>query len=145
MSQTNGYILLVDDSKADVEMTLGALREAGVANPVTVIADGADALDFLLRRGVFTGRPGANPLLILMDVKMPRMDGIETLNEIRCIEALDSIPVVMLTSSGHDADILKSYKFGCNGYVIKPVNYGEFIKAMHAINLFWIVTNQPPE
>ena len=144
MRQPNGYILLVDDSELDVEMTLRALNDAGVANPVKVIADGADALDFLLRRGQFTGRPEGNPLLILMDVKMPRMDGIETLNEIRCVESLDSIPVVMLTSSRQDTDILKSYKFGANAYVIKPVDYDEFTKTIYAINLFWIVTNQPP-
>jgi CheY-like chemotaxis protein len=144
MRQPNGFILLVDDSEVDVEITLRALKDAGVANPVTVIADGADALDFLLRRGVFTGRPGGNPILILMDVKMPRLDGIETLNEIRCVESLDSIPVVMLTSSREDTDLLKSYKFGANAYVIKPVDYDEFTKTINAINLFWIVTNQPP-
>lgn len=144
MSQEKGYILLVDDSELDVEMTLRALKDAGVANPVTVMADGADALDFLLRRGAYAGREGGNPMLILMDVKMPRLDGIETLNEIRCVESLDSIPVVMLTSSQQDADLLKSYKFGCNAYVIKPVDYDEFTKAIHAINLFWIATNQPP-
>ena len=144
MGQPNGYILLVDDSELDVEMTLRALKDAGVSNPVKVIADGADALDFLLKRGAFTGRPEGNPILILMDVKMPRMDGIETLNEIRCVESLDSIPVVMLTSSRQDTDILKSYKFGANAYVIKPVDYDEFTKAIYAINLFWIVTNQPP-
>jgi CheY-like chemotaxis protein len=144
MSQANGFILLVDDGELDVEITLRALKDAGVANEVKVIADGADALDFLLRRGVFAGRPGGNPILILMDVKMPRMDGIETLNEIRCVESLDSIPVVMLTSSRQDADLLKSYKFGANAYVIKPVDYDEFIKAINAINLFWIATNQPP-
>ena len=144
MRQPNGYILLVDDSEPDVEMTQRALKDAGVTNPVTVIADGADALDFLLRRGAFTGRPGGNPMLILMDVKMPRMDGIETLNEIRCVESLDSVPVVMLTSSRQDTDLLKSYKFGANAYVIKPVDYDEFTKAINAINLFWIDTNQPP-
>jgi CheY-like chemotaxis protein len=146
-SNTNsgsGYILLVEDSEEDAEMTLRALKRSHVAIPIEWVTDGAEALDFLLKRGAFENRVGGNPMVILLDNKMPRLSGIETLAEIRATEDLKLLPIVMLTSSKQHTDILKSYNLGVNAYVIKPVTFEGFAEAVASIKLFWVLTNEPP-
>ncbi|HYT61945.1 MAG TPA: response regulator [Haliangiales bacterium] len=137
-------ILLAEDNSNDVELTLAGLAELRLANEVVVVRDGAEALDYLHSRGKYASRANGNPAVILLDLKMPKMDGLEVLREIKTNERLKSIPVVMLTSSAQESDLVKSYRLGVNAYVVKPVNYREFINAIKQVGAFWAVVNEPP-
>ena len=143
---TNGLkrILLAEDSPKDVELTLAALEEHNLANEVVVVHDGAEAMDYLLRKGKFEGLPAANPGVVLLDLKMPKVDGLEVLRRMRADKNLQSIPVVMLTSSREERDIVESYHLGVNAYVVKPVAFQQFIHAVKNLGLFWAVVNEPP-
>jgi CheY-like chemotaxis protein len=137
-------ILLAEDNDNDVELTLAALNEHHLANEVVVTRDGVEALDYLLRRGAWTARAEGNPAVALLDIKMPRVDGIEVLRQMKSHPDLKSVPVVMLTSSREERDIVESYRLGVSAYVVKPVAFDEFIHAVKTLGLFWAVLNQPP-
>jgi CheY-like chemotaxis protein len=137
-------ILVVDDDPRNVELIVSALAEQGFPHETTVARDGAEALDYLFRRGTFAGRNGHQPDLVLLDLKMPCRDGFDLLREVRADETLKLLPVVVFTSSEEERDRLKSYQLGANAYVVKPVAYEEFLQAIQAISLFWGVVNQPP-
>ncbi len=137
-------ILLVEDSVNDVELTLSALEENHLANEVVVVRDGAEALDYLYRRGVFKLRKNGNPAVVLLDLKLPRLDGLEVLRQLKADPELRAIPVVMLTSSREEQDLVRSYNLGVNAYVVKPVDFKEFVAALRELGLFWAVINQPP-
>jgi len=137
-------ILLVEDSEQDIELTLAALEGHHVANEVDIARDGAEALDFLYRRGAFAGRSGELPVVVLLDLKMPRVDGLEVLRQIKSDPELKKIPVVMLTSSREEQDLVRSYELGVNAYVVKPVNFGQFMESVKQLGCFWAVINEPP-
>lgn len=137
-------ILLVDDSPNDVELTLEALSEYNIANQVNVAKDGVEALEFLRYEGKYKHRKKENPAVILLDIKMPRMDGVELLEKIRNDEKLKLIPVVMLTSSKEEPDLKRCYELGVNAYVLKPVGFKEFISAVKNIGIFWALINELP-
>ena len=137
-------ILLAEDNAADVELTLAALRANRVANHIEVARDGAEALDYLKRRNHYANRPPGNPVLILLDLKMPKVDGMEVLREVKSDPQLRTIPVVALTSSREDHDLLESYNLGINAYVVKPVAFNEFVDAVKMLGGFWAVVNEPP-
>ena len=136
-------ILIVDDSPKDIELTIATLAENHLANDIIVAEDGEEALDYLYKRGKFAGEDGF-PVVILLDVKMPKMDGIKVLKHIRSDAKFKFIPVIMLTSSSEERDILESYKLGANSYVVKPVNILQFIDAIKVLGQYWAVINQPP-
>jgi CheY-like chemotaxis protein len=138
------HILLVEDSPYDVELIITALAENHVANEVVITRDGEEALDYLYRRGAFEQRPDCNPAVVLLDLKMPKVDGLEVLKQIKADPALKAIPVVMLTSSREDQDLVTSYRLGVNAYVVKPVNFSEFLEAIRRVGMFWGALNQPP-
>ena len=137
-------ILLVEDSEQDIELTLAALAEHSLANEVVVARDGAEALDYLYRRGVFKMRAEGNPAVVLLDLKMPKVDGIEVLRQVKGNGNLKAIPVVMLTSSREERDLIESYSLGVNAYVVKPVDFPQFVEAVKEVGMFWAVINQPP-
>jgi CheY-like chemotaxis protein len=137
-------ILLVEDSPNDVELTLAALAENHLANEVVVVSDGEEALDYLRRRGRFQLREPGNPAVVLLDLKLPKVDGLEVLAQVKGDAALKSIPVVMLTSSREEQDLVKSYNLGVNAYVVKPMDFPEFVEAVREVGLFWAVINHPP-
>ncbi|MBI3805350.1 MAG: response regulator [Nitrospirae bacterium] len=137
-------ILLVEDNLEDVELTLEALSEYNLANEVVVARDGAEALDYLYYREAFKARAAGNPAVILLDIKMPKVNGLEVLRTIKGDEALKTIPVVMLTSSREEPDLAESYKLGVNAYVVKPVAFQEFIKAVKQLGIFWALLNERP-
>jgi CheY-like chemotaxis protein len=137
-------ILLAEDNANDVELTLAALRNNRLANRVAVVRDGAEALDYLYRRGEYAGRSDEQPAIILLDLKMPRVDGIEVLRQVKADEALKAIPIVMLTSSREEQDLLQTYDLGVNAYVVKPVGFAEFMEAVKVLGQFWAVLNEPP-
>jgi CheY-like chemotaxis protein len=137
-------ILLVEDDPRDVELTMEALSEKNLANEVLVVRDGEEALDYLYHRADFKDRPPGNPAVILLDLKLPKVDGIEVLRTVRSDEDLKMIPVVILTSSRQDRDLVETYKLGVNAYVVKPVNFSDFISAVTQIGLFWAIINEPP-
>ena len=137
-------ILLAEDSANDIELTLAAFKEHHVANEIVVTRDGAEALDYLYRRNAHAGRTGANPALLLLDLKMPRVDGIEVLRQVKADPGLCTIPVVVLTSSREEEDLVRSYRLGVNGYVVKPVDFSEFMEAVRQIGGFWAVVNEVP-
>lgn len=137
-------VLLAEDSARDVELTLEALAENRLANEVVVARDGAEAWDYLTRSGRHANRPAGNPAVVLLDLKMPKMDGLEVLKAMRADAALRTIPVVMLTSSREERDVVESYSLGVNAYVVKPVAFSDFIDAVKNLGLFWAVLNQPP-
>ena len=141
---TLGRILLVEDDPRDVELTLTALEDHKLANEVTVTRDGQEALDYLYRRGQFSTRPNDNPAVMLLDLKLPKVDGLEVLKQIKSDEQLKTIPVVVLTSSHEEQDMMKSYTLGVNAYVVKPVDFHEFINAVKELGMFWAIINQPP-
>lgn len=136
-------ILIVDDSPRDVELAIAALAEKNLANEVVVAEDGVEALDFLYKRGKFRNDHG-DPAVILLDIKMPRMNGIEVLKHIRSDEKFKLIPVIMVTSSGEEKDLVESYKLGANSYVVKPIDVAQFIDAIKVLGQYWAVINQPP-
>lgn len=138
-------ILLVEDNSSDEELTLRALRKSKVANRVVVTRDGAAALDYLFRRGAYAGRdPDEMPQLVLLDLKLPKMDGLEVLKAIRADERTKLLPVVMLTSSEEDQDLHGSYSLGANSYIVKPVDFTQFAEAVRQLGLYWLVLNQLP-
>ncbi len=137
-------ILLVEDNPRDIELTLAALEENRLANEVIVVRDGEEALDYLNRRGIFRLRAEGNPAVVLLDLKLPKVDGLEVLEQVKTSASLQTIPVVMLTSSREEPDLTRSYKLGANAYVVKPVDFNEFTKAIRELGLFWAVINQPP-
>jgi len=138
-------ILLVEDSVNDIKLTTAALRSAGLANDIVVARDGVEALDYLYRRGPHEGRGDDTcPAVVLLDLKMPRMDGLDVLAQIRKDEQFKTLPIVMITSSAEEQDMVKSYNLGVNGYVVKPVTHDEFLQAIREVGLFWAVVNQPP-
>jgi CheY-like chemotaxis protein len=137
-------ILMVDDSARDVELTLDALAENNLANEVIVLHDGAEALDYLNRRGGFAARPVGNPALVLLDLKMPLVTGVEVLRQIKSDPKFKMIPVVVMTSSREESDLVMSYQLGVNAYVVKPVNFPDFVAAVKLLGAFWAVVNEPP-
>ncbi len=137
-------ILLAEDSRNDIELTLAALAENRLANQVDVVRDGAEALDYLYRRGAYAARPEGNPVLVLLDLKMPKVNGLEVLRQIKGDQALQTIPVVMLTSSREEGDLLSSYQLGVNAYVVKPVDFKDFMAAVRQLGGFWAVVNEAP-
>ena len=137
-------ILLVEDDKRDLELTLVALERSQLANEVVVVRDGAQALDYLNRQGDHADRAEGNPAVILLDLKLPKVNGLEVLESVRATDSLRSIPVVMLTSSHEESDVLKSYELGVNAYVVKPVEFKQFVSAIADLGVFWAVLNEPP-
>jgi CheY-like chemotaxis protein len=139
-----GRVLLVEDDPRDVELTLTALGESNLANEVVVARDGEQALDYLYCRGEFSTRVNDNPAVMLLDLKLPKIDGLEVLRQIKSDERLKLIPVVVLTSSHEEKDLVRSYRLGVNAYVVKPVDFHEFLNAIKELGVFWALINQPP-
>ena len=139
-----GRILMVEDDAKDEELTLTALEDYNLANEVVVTRNGEEALDYLHFRGQFQTRVSDNPALILLDLKLPKIDGLEVLKEIKSDEKLRYIPVVVLTSSKEEKDLVASYKLGVSGYVVKPVDFHEFVNAIRELGAFWGILNEPP-
>jgi CheY-like chemotaxis protein len=137
-------IVLAEDNANDVELTLAALGEINLADEVVVLRDGAETLDYLYRRNDHAGRAPGNPAVLLLDLKMPKVDGLDVLRALKADEALKTIPVVMLTSSREEQDLVRSYKLGANAYVVKPVDFPSFIDAVRRLGAFWAVVNEPP-
>lgn len=143
-SQNLKNILLVEDDLRDVELTLSALEEHHLANKVFVVPDGAAALDYLFRRGNYRHRVPGNPVVVMLDNKMPKVSGLEVLKVMKAEEQLKLIPVVVLTSSRETPDLIEFYKYGVNAYVVKPVDFAEFMKAVKLLGVFWAAVNEPP-
>jgi CheY-like chemotaxis protein len=141
---TLGRILLVEDDPRDVELTLTALEDHKLANEVVIARDGQKALDYLRCQGEYSTRTRENPAVLLLDLKLPKVDGLEVLKEIRSDERLKLIPVVVLTSSQEEKDMVRSYTLGVNAYVVKPVDFHEFINAVKELGVFWAIINEPP-
>jgi CheY-like chemotaxis protein len=141
---TLGRILLVEDDPRDVELTLTALEDYKLANEVVVARDGQQALDYLRCQGEYSSRVKENPAVLLLDLKLPKIDGLEVLKEVRADERLKLIPVVVLTSSQEEKDMIRSYTLGVNAYVVKPVDFHEFINAVKELGVFWALINEPP-
>jgi CheY-like chemotaxis protein len=137
-------ILLVEDSPKDVELTLAALEQCQLANAVIVARDGAEALDYLYARGSYADRATGDPAVVLLDLKLPKVDGLEVLEKIKQDEHLRGTPVVMLTSSREERDLVKSYALGVNAFVVKPVGFEQFFEAIRDLGMFWAVLNEPP-
>jgi len=146
MENTNtlGRILLVEDDPKDVELTLTALEEYNLANEVIVARDGEEALEYLYSRGKFKTRSSGNPAVVLLDLKLPKVDGLEVLKQVKSEEKLRMIPIVVLTSSKEEKDMVASYKLGVSAYVVKPVDFHEFVNAIKELGIFWAVINEPP-
>ena len=138
-------ILLAEDSPADAEMAIDALKEARLANPIVHVEDGVEAMDYLLRRGAFAHREEGLPAVLLLDIKMPRMDGLEVLRQIRNAEELKRLLVVILSSSREESDLARSWDLGVNAYVVKPVDVDQFFGAVQTLGKFWALINQAPE
>ncbi|QGY46860.1 response regulator [Maribellus comscasis] len=136
-----GKILYAEDNDNDVELTLAAFEECNLANPVDVVKDGAEALDYLFYKGKYSQRDKEIPLFILLDLKMPKLDGIEVLKEIRKSKEYKSIPVIILTSSKMESDIARSYEFGANSFVVKPIDFAAFVEAIKNLGYFWANVN----
>ena len=137
-------ILLVEDNPKDLELTLIALEKSNLANEVVTIRDGAEAVEYLFREGKWASRPVGNPAVVLLDLKLPKLDGIQVLERIKADEALQTVPVVMLTTSREEKDLVHSYKLGVNAYVVKPVAFKDFVEAIQDLGIFWAVLNEPP-
>lgn len=138
-------ILLVEDNPNDVELTLNALSEYNLANDVEVARDGEEALDYLYSIGKFSGRGEGNPAVVLLDLKLSKIDGLEVLRRIRADDKLKLTPVVILTSSREERDRIEGYKLGVNAYVVKPIDFHDFVKAVRELGIFWAVINEPPQ
>jgi DNA-binding response OmpR family regulator len=139
-----GRILMVEDDNNDVDMTMTALEEYNLANEVVVTRDGEEALDYLFCRGLYKGRTNENPAVLLLDLKLPKIDGLEVLRQVKSDDTLKMIPVVVLTSSHEEKDMVASYQLGVNAYVVKPVDFHEFVNAIKELGVFWAVINVPP-
>jgi CheY-like chemotaxis protein len=137
-------ILLVEDNPKDLELTLEALERSRLANDVVIARDGVEALDYLYSRGEYANRPPGHPAVVLLDLKLPRVDGLQVLEQVKKDDDLRSIPVVMLTASREELDLVRSYKLGVNAYVVKPVGFKEFLDAVRDLGVFWAVLNEPP-
>ena len=145
MSANEVEILLVEDNPSDVELTLRALKRRNLANKVHVVKDGAEALDFIFATGAYINRDIDNPpKVVLLDLKLPKVDGLEVLRRIKSDKRTKVIPVVVLTSSREEKDIVESYKLGVNSYIVKPVDFDKFVQAISEIGLYWLLLNQPP-
>ncbi|HTV21461.1 MAG TPA: response regulator [Polyangiaceae bacterium] len=139
-----GRILLVEDSKNDRDLTEVALSESGLANELVWVKDGQEALDYLYREGDYAQRPEGHPAVVLLDLKMPRVDGLQVLAKVKGDPLLRTVPIVVLTSSSEEVDVVRSYGLGVNAYVVKPVGFTEFVSALKELGVFWAVLNQPP-
>lgn len=137
-------ILLAEDNARDVELTLAALEDHNLANEVVVVRDGAEALDYLFQRGNYAGHTNGLPVVVLLDLKMPKVDGLEVLRQMRQDSALKVVPVVMITSSREEQDLVRSYQLGVNAYVVKPVDFNKFVESIKQIGFFWAIINEPP-
>jgi len=144
MTNNQVEILLVEDNVNDAELTIRALRKVNLANQLIHLKDGADALDFIFGKGQFENHSNEHLKLILLDIKMPKVDGIEVLKQIKANESTKAIPVVIMTSSKEEQDIVKSYEYGVNSYVVKPVDFSSFAKAVTELGFYWLLTNQAP-
>lgn len=136
-------ILLAEDNENDIELTMSTLENFNLANDIKVVRDGAEALDYLMCRGVYEGRECTPPAVILLDIKMPKVDGLQVLAEIKSTPELKTIPVVMLTSSRQERDLVQSYAMGVNAYVVKPVDFEQFTEAIRQLGIFWALINEP--
>lgn len=134
----------MEDNDLDVELTLEAFKANKLANSVTVLKDGSEALEYLFREGRFADRPEGNPVLVLLDLKMPKVNGLEVLKRVKSQANLKSIPIVMLTTSKEESDLIESYNLGVNAYVVKPINFPEFVSAIQNLGTFWVLLNSPP-
>ena len=137
-------MLLVEDDARDAELTLEALEESNLANEVDLVRDGKEALDYLYNRGRFSDRIHETPAVVLLDLKMPKVSGIEVLRQIKSDDNLKMVPVVVLSSSAEERDVVESYKLGVNAYVVKPVDIQQFLEAIRKLGLFWALVNEPP-
>ncbi|MBT9373290.1 response regulator [Rhizobium sp. CSW-27] len=137
-------ILLVEDSPRDLELTLAALEKCQLANEIVIARDGAEAMDYLTRGGIYGNRPHGDPTVVLLDLKLPKMDGLEVLERVKTNEQLRHIPIVMLTSSREEQDLVRSYELGVNAFVVKPVEFSQFFKAIQDLGVFWALLNEPP-
>ncbi len=137
-------ILLAEDNPNDLKLALHTLRKRNILNEIDAVSDGAEALDYLYCRGIYEGRENINPVVVLLDLKMPKVDGLQVLREIKSNDKLQMIPVVILTSSREDKDIIESYKLGTNAYIVKPVDFQEFADAVSTLGQFWAILNEPP-
>jgi CheY-like chemotaxis protein len=137
-------ILLVEDSPRDLELTLAALDKCQLANEIIIARDGAEAMDYLTASGSFHNRPHGDPTVVLLDLKLPKMDGLEVLERVKQNAQLRHIPIVMLTSSREELDLVRSYELGVNAFVVKPVEFTEFFKAIQDLGVFWALLNEPP-
>lgn len=144
MSETKKQILLVEDDDNDAELTIKALKESNIANQIIRVEDGEEAINYLKCEGKYQSRPNLHPALILLDLKLPKINGLEVLKTIRGNEALKYIPVVVLTSSREEQDLIRSYELGVNAYVVKPVDFQQFALAIKELGIFWLVINIPP-
>jgi CheY-like chemotaxis protein len=135
------HILYAEDNQNDIELTLAAFKECNLANPIDIVRDGEEALNYLFYRAQYVKRRKSNPIFILLDLKMPKLDGIEVIKIIRKTDEYKNLPVVMLTSSQMETDIVQSYEVGANAFVIKPVDFTEFIKVIKGIGYFWAIIN----
>ncbi len=139
-------ILLVEDNPTDAEMTLRALRRNNLANKVHWVKDGEQALEFMFRTGAYAGRdPATVPKLIMLDIKMPKVDGIEVLRRLKADESTRTVPVVVMTSSNEERDVVESYRLGVNSYIVKPVQFESFLETVAKIGLYWVITNRVPQ
>ena len=145
MNLSIGRILVVDDSPRDVELIVHALHTSHLANEVAVARDGAEALDYLFRREAFADRPEGNPVVVMLDLKMPKVDGLAVLHQMRNDPKLKYVPVVIMTSSREEQDLVRSYDYGANAYVVKPVDFSGFIEAVKQVGIFWAVINEIPQ
>ena len=137
-------LLLVEDNPHDIELTLEALSEYRISNRTDIARDGTEALDYLYRQGKFKDRPEGNPVAILLDIKLPKVNGLEVLKRIRSDERLKLIPVAILSSSREEQDLIQGYELGVNAYIVKPVEFQKFVDAVKALGLFWAILNEPP-
>ncbi|PYI82692.1 MAG: two-component system response regulator [Verrucomicrobia bacterium] len=137
-------ILLVEDNAKDIELSLAAFEEQNLANEVVVTRNGAEALDYLYRRGPFAARPEGQPAVVLLDLKMPKVDGMEVLRQVKSDPELKTLPIVMLTSSREEKDLVRSYQLGVNAYVVKPIDFRQLVDAVKQLGLFWAVLNEAP-
>ena len=137
-------ILLVEDSKADADMTMRTLKKRGIANNVEWVKNGVEAMEYLFREGAFANRPAGTPKLVLLDLKMPLMDGLQVLERMKADPRTQAIPVVMMTSSREEGDVLASYRLGVNSYVVKPVDFRDFAEMVSEVGMYWMLSNQVP-